>query len=191
MQDSQEKSKIQKYPVEDCFRLRIGQLDLSCLHKCLKSGNLKCRELETIVIKPRGLDVLYLRYRFIIKDGTLSVFLIFKNNPESHEIRQMVKLEPLRTRFDCRWYFNINGKQLSVLYLRPGCSYWGHRANLNLVYHLQTINPKGPHGKMAKMLHWDMKLRDLQTEIRRESYANRQTSKVRRYVELVKNHSYI
>jgi hypothetical protein len=179
--------KIEKFSVDDCFNLNIGKLDKAYLRDCIKN-NIECQELATIVIPGRGINQILLYYRYVIKEERVFVILRYQKNDTGPFISQYVEMVPKQNRVFARWYFLVNGARLTCLYLKPHGRYWGSRTSLNLIYHLQTINPRGRFGKLAKLAHWERKINEFPVNIGRDVYRGKPTKNLTRYMALREAH---
>ena len=175
---SEKKPKINKYLVEDCYKLKLAHFPRGFLHfKEIRRG-------EMVLI--RGLSYIKIGYHIKSCADVPQIIINFKRNNLS--LSQCIKLESQVIHFGLRPYFFCScGRRCNVLYLRfRGFKFLCRRCN-NLTYTLcATINRKTRNGELFYRFNRLQKICDMETRVKRIDYNNKFTRKAKGLMNAVK-----
>ena len=174
--------KFESYLVEDCWKLRMSDLDE--LPGIIDSG--VCKVSDRMVILKSGRHTIRfngLSYALISIDPTrLSLELSLGDGKST---KQEVVLTKVKANYGLRWSFVCGcQKKVNCLYFRPDVQKWACRECLYLVYELTRIKRDSLLGELEYRLNRWMKLEKVQGDVKTLFYDGKPTRNLKRLVRL-------
>lgn len=189
------KSKRDKILVENCLKLKVGNLPKRLLHQINK------QDINDVPLIGEERHKDGRKGSFIIKDGTEKLHLTFAvdlnayppvlrleftRNPNDINglNEQEIELETRPLPYGFRWYFTCKcGNFCSTLYLLPNSNQFVCRRCGNLTYELCTINKKTFNGQFYYISRL-IKLFRKEEQIRHRIYKGEYTKRMRNFMKI-------
>lgn len=141
---------ISSYLVEDCHKLRLGDLGK---HLLAPAKTEQCDDFDKQIkigksgtaLLLNGLNLMKVEYQINLNLAPNIINVKFYNSKKMDSgINQTIEIQKQELLFGTRFFFKCRcGKRLNMLYLRPDMPYYfACRKCLNLRYFLTTINRK-------------------------------------------------
>lgn len=171
--------KLERFNVEDCYRLTTGHFGRHLMHRAETPET----EPERSFFVHRGLSKAEVFYRFFKKDA-LTFGLSIRCHAGERWLAQNIELDYSFVNYGMRPFMLCRcGYRASTLYLRPD-KYFGFlcRSCANIVYEVRTLNKNSKNIRFSYLANRMRKLMTMEDLLRRPVYNNVGTRRFRSFV---------